>query len=72
MSGRGTILVVAQAMKTSESEAKRRRAAAERIRGMFSDVASERSLVDELIADRRAEVRAEGAESAPRRRRSGG
>lgn len=48
-----------------DSVAKRRRAAAEQMRGMFAHVAPGLSLADELIADRRAEVRAE--EEAERR-----
>lgn len=47
----------AQAMKV------RRREAAERLRGLFAHVAPGRSLADELIADRRAEVRAEEREA---------
>lgn len=39
--------------------AERRRAAAERMRGMFSRLAPGRSLADELIAERRAEARAD-------------
>ena len=41
-----------------ELEVERRRAAAERMLGLFADVAPGRSLVDELIADRRAEAQA--------------
>ena len=52
----------------SESEISRRRAAAERMRGLFADVAPDRSLVDELIADRRAEAAAESGESVARQR----
>lgn len=51
---------MAHATKPANPEAERRRAAAERLRGLFADVAPDRSLVDELIADRRAEARAEG------------
>lgn len=47
---------------------KRRRKAAERLRGMFAHVAPGASLVDELIADRRAEVREEEAAEADRKR----
>ena len=43
----------------SKPEIERRRAAAERMRGLFADVAPDRSLVDELIADHRAEAVAE-------------
>jgi len=50
---------VSQAVKVTESELRRRRAAIERARGLFADIAPGRSLVDELIADRRAEARAE-------------
>lgn len=45
----------------------RRRKAAERLRGMFAHVAPGVSLVDELIADRRAEVREEEAVEAERK-----
>jgi hypothetical protein len=51
-----------------------RLAAAERMHGLFADVAPGRSLVDELIADRRAEAAAESrdeAESRARRRLAG-
>jgi hypothetical protein len=58
----GTLHGMAQAAKLTNSEIGRRRAAAERMRGLFADVAPDRSLVDELIADRRAEVQAEGRE----------
>ena len=74
---RGKVLVgryhlgMAHATKLTKSEVERRRAAAERMRGLFADVAPNRSLVDELIADRRAEAAAESGESAVRRRRSG-
>ena len=49
-----------------DSVAKCRRAAAEKMRGMFAHVAPGLSLADGLIADHRAEVRAE--EEAQRRR----
>lgn len=59
---------MAHATKAARSEVQRRRAAAERMRGLFVDLAPGRSLVDELIADRRAEARAEDeAEEAERR-----
>lgn len=38
--------------------------AAQQLRGMFSHVAPGTSLADELIADRRAEVRAEGRKNS--------
>ncbi len=61
---------VAQAVN-SRSEAERRRAA-ERMRGLFADVAPERMLADELIAERRAEARAEDrATETPKRHRGG-
>lgn len=53
----------------SDPEADRRRAAAEHLRGLFADVAPGESLVDELIADRRAEARAENREDEARRRK---
>jgi hypothetical protein len=62
---------MAHATKLSESEINRRRAAAERMRGLFADVAPDRSLVDELITDRRAEADSEDRDSAMRRRRGG-
>jgi hypothetical protein len=58
---------VAQATKVTRSEVERRRAAAERMRGLFADPAPGRNLVDELIADRRAEDR-EAEEEARRLR----
>lgn len=66
-----TMPAMARTTKLTKSEVERRRAAAERMRGLFADVAPDRSLVDELIADRRAEAAAEGRESAARRRRGG-
>jgi hypothetical protein len=63
--------MVAQVAKTSISVDALRRAAAERMRGMFAEVAAGRSLVDELIADRRAEARAEGPQATPQRRPRG-
>jgi hypothetical protein len=62
---------MAQATRLTKAEVARRRAAAERMRGLFADVAPDRSLVDELIADRRAEAEAESRESAGRQRRGG-
>ena len=62
---------MAQATKLTKAEVERRRAAAERMRGLFADIAPDRSLVDELITDRRVEAAAESGESAVRRRRSG-
>lgn len=62
---------MAHSTRLTKSEVERRRAAAERMRGLFADVAPDRSLVDELIADRRAEAEAESRESAGLRRRSG-
>lgn len=59
---------MAQATKLTNSEIERRRKAAGRLRGLFADVAPDRALVDELIADRRAEARAEGREGKAERR----
>lgn len=64
-------LFMAQATKLTDSEIERRRAAASRLRGLFADVAPGESLVDELIADRRAEARAEGREGKAVRRARG-
>lgn len=50
---------MAQTVKSTESQRARRRAAAERMHGMFAHVAPGENLVDELISDRRAEARAE-------------
>jgi len=62
---------MAHATKADEAVVKRRREAAEQMRGMFAHVAPGVSLADELIADRRAEVRAEERAEAERRRASG-
>lgn len=62
---------MAHATKLTNSETERRRAAAARLRGLFADVAPNESLVDELIADRRAEARAEGHEGRAERRARG-
>lgn len=63
-------LGMARATKLTKSEVERRRAAAERARGMLGRDRS-RSLSDELIAERRAEARAEDREEEARRRRAG-
>lgn len=55
---------VAHATKHARPEVERRRKAAERMRGLFADLAPGRSLSDELIAERRAEARAEDREAA--------
>jgi hypothetical protein len=51
-----------------DKSAVERRAAIERTRGMFSHLAPGTNLADELIADRRAEARAEDSQEADRRR----
>ena len=61
---------MAHATKADKS-AVERRAAIERTRGMFSHLAPGTSLADELIADRRAEARAEDLQEADRRRGRG-
>lgn len=61
---------MAQATKLEKSEIARRRAAAERARGMLSRDPT-RSPSDELIAERRAEARAEDREDEARGRRAG-
>jgi len=60
-----------QATKADETVVKRRREAAEQMRGMFAHVAPGVSLADELIADRRSEIRSEGRREAKPRRASG-
>jgi hypothetical protein len=55
---------MAQATDTGKSTETQRRAAAERMRGMFAHVAPGVSLADELIADRRAEARADARRRA--------
>ena len=56
-------------MATDAEMAAARKAAVERTRGMYAHLAPGRSVVDELIADRRAEARAEDLEEEERRRR---
>lgn len=63
---------MAHATKPTKPEVERRRAAAKRMRGLFADVAPDRKLVDELIADRRAEAQAEDPKPGARRQRRGG
>jgi hypothetical protein len=41
------------------------------MRGMFAEVAPGRALADELIAERRVEVRAEDRAAEPRKRHGG-
>lgn len=48
----------------TDEAAARRRQHAERLRGMLADVASDRSLVDELLAERRADQSAEQADES--------
>jgi hypothetical protein len=60
---------MAQATKHARPEVERRRQAAERMRGLFADLAPGRNLSDELIAERRAEARAEDREAAEEARR---
>jgi hypothetical protein len=50
---------MAHALKVPKSVVERRRAAIDRTRGVLTRLAPGRSLVDELIAERRAEARAE-------------
>jgi hypothetical protein len=63
---------MAQATKLTNAEIARRREAATRLRGLFADVAPDSSLVDELIADRRAEAQAERREGKAGSRRARG
>jgi hypothetical protein len=58
---------MAQATQAGKPTAAQRRAAAEKVRGIFANVAPGVSLADELIADRRAEALAELQSDARRR-----
>lgn len=62
---------MAQALKATKSDAVRRRAVAEAARGMLGRD-QRRSFTDELIAERRAEARAEDREDEARQRRGRG
>lgn len=62
---------VVDADKPTNSEVERRQEAAKRLRGLFADVAPGRSMADDLIAERRAEVRAEDREDEARLRHTG-
>ena len=64
-----TMRCMVYAAKHARSEEERRRQAAERMRGLFADLAPGRNLSDELIADRRAEAQAEDREAAEEARR---
>jgi hypothetical protein len=67
-----TVTMMGMAHATgADKSAVERRAAIERTRGMFAHLAPGVSLADELIADRRAEARAEDLQEAQRRRRRG-
>lgn len=59
---------VADADKPTSSEVERRRGAAERLRGLFADVAPGKSMADELIAERRAEAHVEDRDDKVRQR----
>jgi hypothetical protein len=56
---------MAHAVKVTDTEVEKRLAVIERTRGMFAHVAPGANLADELVADRRTEVRTE--EAAERR-----
>jgi hypothetical protein len=56
-------------LESTKSELERRRAAAERAKGLLADLAPGRSLADELIAERRRDARVERASADVRRRR---
>jgi hypothetical protein len=56
-------------MVTDDDLIAARKEAIEKTAGMFAHLVQGRSLVDELIADRRAEARAEDLEEIERRRR---
>jgi len=54
---------MAHATKVTDAEVEKRLAAIEYARGSVAHLAPDRNLTDELIADRRAEVRAEKADA---------
>lgn len=59
----GTISLMVRAVKQTDSDRGRRRAAAERVRGLLGRDPS-RSFTDELIAERRAAAQAEAQAEA--------
>lgn len=63
---------MAHATKATKLDTVHRRAAIDATRGMFAHLAPGVSLGDELIADRRGEVRAEEAADEAQRRRAKG
>ncbi|HEX4464537.1 MAG TPA: hypothetical protein VH042_07860 [Solirubrobacterales bacterium] len=63
---------MAQVTKLTGAEVERRREAAARLRGLFADIAPDNSMVDDLIADRRAEAQTEGRESKSGSKRARG
>jgi hypothetical protein len=63
---------MAHAVKVTDADVEKRLAAIEYAQGSIAHLAPDRSLADELIADRRAEVRAEEAAEKAERRRAGG
>lgn len=63
---------MARTANTANTAAARRSAATQPLRGTFADTARDRKLVDELIAERRAQALAEDhAADAPRPRPRG-
>lgn len=56
-----------QTAKHKRREIDKQNAAAGQLRGLFADLAPDASLADELIADRRAEVRIEEQAEVERR-----
>ena len=60
---------VAHATKVTDVEVEQRLAAIEYAQGSIAHLAPDRNLADELIADRRAEVRAEEVSSGAEQRR---
>ncbi len=64
--------VVARTANTANTAVARRPAAAQQLRGTFADSARDRKLVDELIAERRADTLAEWRAADASRPRPGG
>lgn len=62
---------MAHALRTISPELEQRRAAIQQVWGIFADVAPDRSLADELIADRRGEAHVEDAKQSDPARSGG-
>jgi hypothetical protein len=59
----GRLRFMAHATKVTDAEVEKRLAAIDYAQGSIAHLAPDRNLADELVADRRAEVRAEQADA---------